>query len=53
MFFRLNFFQNSCSVEKDVRLVVKNGVVIDPSQEVHEEQDIAIYRGKLLMHGRV
>jgi dihydroorotase len=28
-------------------LVVKNGVVIDPSQEIHEEKDIAIYRGKI------
>lgn len=34
-------------------LIVKNGIVIDPSQEVHEEQDIAIYRGKLLRYGRV
>ena len=28
-------------------LIVKNGIVIDPSQEVHEEKDIAIYRGKI------
>jgi len=34
-------------------MVVTNSVVIDPSQEVHEEQDIAIYRGKLLRYGRV
>jgi dihydroorotase len=29
-------------------IVVKNGVVIDPSQEVHEEKDVAIYGGKIV-----
>ena len=29
-------------------IVVKNGVVIDPFQEIHERKDVAISKGKIV-----